>query len=253
MVKPWPKFWQGGDDCEVVHPPVRCAVARARKGARSPVGVLSLGGSCVRRGCGFVPCGSRRLDERRARQVPAPISQVLSWECVGEGAQFNGQTTYPIYAYLVEDSYLQSQDDGVPRGAVGGRYLLFDWDATVPLAEEASRVLTALLGALLLAYGGRFFWGVERAGTPFTAESARRLKGAGGIAIAAAVVPNAVGLLISSLAQTYHLTPVGAWKIGVWNVGVTTGLTLALGVLLIALGIAFDYGVVLQQQDDELL
>lgn len=186
-------------------------------------------------------------------RFPAPISQVLSWECVGEGAQFNGQTTYPIYAYLVEDSYLQSQDDGVPRGAVGGRYLLFDWDATVPLAEEASRVLTALLGALLLAYGGRFFWGVERAGTPFTAESARRLKGAGGIAIAAAVVPNAVGLLISSLAQTYHLTPVGAWKIGVWNVGVTTGLTLALGVLLIALGIAFDYGVVLQQQDDELL
>lgn len=40
---------------------------------------------------------------------------------------------------------------------------------------------------------------------------------------------------------------------GVWEIGAEAGWMLALGMLLIAVGIAFDYGAVLQRQDDELL
>lgn len=99
----------------------------------------------------------------------------------------------------------------------------------------------------------RFFRDIEREGTPFTAAAACRLKSAGLIAVFAVVLSNGVGWLISSLAQTFYLTPVGMWKMGVWEIGAEAGWMLALGMLLIAVGIAFDYGAVLQRQDDELL
>ena len=151
------------------------------------------------------------------------------------------------------DPYRDVADDDSASTESDDRYLLFDWDTSVPAAQEAAEVLTTLMGAFLLLQGVRFFRDIEREGTPFTAAAARRLKSAGRIAAFAVVLSNGAGWLISSLAQTFYLTPVGMWKMGVWEIGAEAGWMLALGMLLIAVGIAFDYGVVLQRQDDELL
>lgn len=186
-------------------------------------------------------------------RFPASIPEVLSWTSVGEGASFNGEVDHPVYGYLVEDPYRDVADDGSVSVGSDGRYLLFDWDLSVPAAQEAADVLTTLMGALLLFQGARFFRDVEREGTPFTVVAARRLKAAGLTAVLAVALSNAAGWLISSLAQTFYLTPVGTWKMGVWEIGAEAGWMLALGLLLFAVGVAFDYGVVLQRQDDELL
>lgn len=186
-------------------------------------------------------------------RFPAAVPEVLSWVSVGEGASFNGEVDHPVYGYLAKDPYRDVADDGSVSTESDDRYLLFDWDKSVPAAQEAADVLTTLMGAFLLLQGVRFFRDIEREGTPFTAAAARRLKSAGRIAVFAVVLSNGAGWLISSLAQTFYLTPAGMWKVGVWEIGAETGWMLALGMLLIAVGIAFDYGVVLQRQDDELL
>ena len=156
-------------------------------------------------------------------RFPAAVPEVLSWVSVGEGASFNGEVDHPVYGYLARNPYRDVTDDGSVSTESDDRYLLFDGDGSVPAAQEAADVLTTLMGAFLLFQGARFFRDIEREGTPFTAAAARRLKSAGLIAVFAVVLSNVAGWLISSLAQTFYLTPVGMWKMGVWEIGAATG------------------------------
>lgn len=201
------------------------------------------------------------MTARAVGRFPAPISDVVNWECVGWGAEFNGLARYPIYTFLAEDPSALSgseQGGGLDGGSSSfktaqGAYLLIDWDGTVPVAVEVYEIVLLLFGVALLVRAARTFHTIEQAGTPFTEESARGVKLAGALAVAAAIVSNVLGILMSSLVYSRYLTPVNEIRLGQWEVGATSFWVLALGVILVVVGVAFEYGVILQRQDDELL
>lgn len=198
---------------------------------------------------------------RAVGRFPAPILDVVNWECVGWGAEFNGRARYPIYTFLAEDpSALSASEQGGGLDgdsssfmAAQGAYLLIDWDGTVPIAVEIHEVTLLLFGVALLVRAARIFHAIEQAGTPFTEESAHGVKLAGVLAVAAAIVSNVLGILMSSFVYSRYLTPVNEIRLGQWEVGATSFWVLAFGAILVVVGVAFEYGVILQRQDDELL
>lgn len=185
-------------------------------------------------------------------RFPAPIPEVLSWDCVGLGANFDSERPWPVYCYLVEDADALLDEDLSAPVSQTKKYLIQNPDGSSPVASEIANTVTWALGSAVLALGVTFFRDVERADSPFGTHAPRRLKVAGAMAIAMGVVPNVAGLLVSSAALTWYTTPVGEWRWGVWECDPASLWLIAAGLFLIAVGVVFEYGSILQKQDDEL-
>lgn len=67
-----------------------------------------------------------------------------------------------------------------------------------------------------------------------------------------AVVPNIVGLAISTWTYNVYLTQ-GQFTWGVWESGVVNGWLIVLGAFVLVMARVFRYGCKLQDQDDRLL
>lgn len=101
-------------------------------------------------------------------------------------------------------------------------------------------VRLVLLGAATLV-GQRALGRVGRTGEPFRAEVARDLLAAAVLVWLSSFVPGCAGLLAAALLRT-------GFAGSVVDLG-----RLALGCALLAVAKVFEYGCILQQQDDELL
>ena len=183
-------------------------------------------------------------------RFPAPIPEVLSWDRVGLGANFDSERPWPVYTYFIEDSHaLWDEDLGIPDPQTR-KYLIENPDGSVPVASEIANTVTWIFGSAVLALGVAFFRDIERAGNPFGTRAPRRLKAAGAMAIAMGVVPNVVGLMVSTAVTSAKYW--GNWVWGVWECDPASLWLIAAGLFLIAVGVVFEYGSILQKQDDEL-
>lgn len=194
---------------------------------------------------GFVLCAIAIALEATAliASFPADIGRVLSWESVGYGTNDAAGMTR-IEGYLVEDKQAGVQ----PETA----YLMFEADGSVPLAGGLARTASLAFGMAVLAVGARFFHRIGLSGRPFERPRARELSIIGALALAAAIVPNAIGLAISTWAyNTYLIQYQFVW--GAWGPGAVDGWLVALGAFVLMMARVFDYGCILQDQDDRLL
>ena len=175
---------------------------------------------------------------------PADIVEVFTWEASGYGFLDATGMSW-VESRLVEDKYV---DD-----PVSGSYLLFEIDGDMPLAKEVATVVSFAFGVAVLAVGARFFRQVAMSGRPFERTRARELLVLAALVVAAAIVPNIVGLAISTWAYNTYAITHGRFTWGVWEPGVVDGLLVVLGVFVLMMARVFRYGCELQEQDDRLL
>lgn len=194
-------------------------------------------------GCALCAIGIALQIGTIAASFPASIGDVFSWESVGYGYN-DAAGISRIEVYLVKDK----RAGFVPDAS----YLLFEADGSMPLASDLARATSLAFGAAVLAVGARFFRRVGSSGRPFERPRARELSAIGLLAIAAAVVPNVVGLAVSTWAtNAYLMWPQFVW--GAWEPGVVNGWLVVLGAFIVMMARVLDYGCVLQEQDDRLL
>ncbi len=174
---------------------------------------------------------------------PADWREVFTWESVGYGYT-DGLGMSHIQGYLVEEPD-ETRDPA-------RSYLMFEADGSVPLAKTYAACASLAFGLGVLAAGERFFRRISISGRPFESPRVRELKVIGVLVVLAAIVPNIVGLAISTWTYNVYLTQ-GQFTWGVWEPGVVNGWLIVLGAFVLMMARVFRYGCKLQDQDDRLL
>lgn len=177
--------------------------------------------------------------------LPARIPQMLGWECVGIGfSDENGLST--IRSYLVEDPDRIWGDDA------SARYELADEAGNIHAAQTAATIASLALGIGMFAVGARCFRHIAQTGKPFERARTREICVLGWVAVAASVVPNLVGLGVATAACNLFYAANG-FEWGPWEPGVVNWWMLVLGIFILLIARIFEYGCILQDQDDRLL
>ena len=174
---------------------------------------------------------------------PADWREVFTWESVGYGYT-DGLGMSHIQGYLVEEPD-ETRDPA-------RSYLMFEADGSVPLAKTYAACASLAFGLGVLAAGERYFRRISISGRPFESPRVRELKVIGVLVVLAAIVPNIVGLAISTWTYNVYLTQ-GQFTWGVWEPGVVNGWLIVLGAFVLMMARVFRYGCKLQDQDDRLL
>ncbi|MDM8302021.1 hypothetical protein [Collinsella tanakaei] len=177
--------------------------------------------------------------------LPARIPEMLDWECVGIGfSDENGLSA--IRSYLVENPDRIWGDDA------SARYELADEAGNIHAAQAAATIVSLAFGIGLFAVGARCFKHVARTGKPFERARTREICVLGWVAVAASVVPNLVGLGVATAAYNLFYAANG-FEWGPWEPGVVNWWMLVLGIFILLIARIFEYGCILQEQDDRLL
>lgn len=178
-----------------------------------------------------------------ASSFPTDWREVFTWESVGYGYT-DGLGMSHIQGYLVDEPD-ESRD---PTRS----YLMFEADGSVPLAKTYAVCASLAFGLGVLAAGERFFRRISISGRPFEPSRVRELRTIGVLVVLAAIVPNIVGLAISTWAYNVYLTQ-GQFTWGMWGPGIVNGWLIVLGAFVLMMTRVFRYGCELQEQDDRLL
>lgn len=174
---------------------------------------------------------------------PTDWREVFTWESVGYGYTDELGMSH-IQGYLVDEP----DESRVPARS----YLMFEADGSVPLAKTYAACASLAFGLGVLAAGERFFRRISMSGRPFESPRVRELNVIGMLVVLAAIVPNNIGLAISTWAYNVYLTQ-GQFTWGMWGPGIVNGWLIVLGAFVLIMARVFRYGCELQDQDDRLL
>lgn len=120
---------------------------------------------------------------------------------------------------------------------------------TAPLPDLVKTLTVGGFELALLALGARFFGRIAKTGEPFRRKRAREL---GAVGVLMVVMSFAPGILLYATMRIGVALLQSSWPIAYGIDAFSYGL-LACGLLVLAFAKVFEYGCILQQQDDELI
>lgn len=120
---------------------------------------------------------------------------------------------------------------------------------TAPLPYMVQALSVGGIEAAALFFGARFFGRIAKTGEPFRQERARELGLVAKLVLVLSIVPCLLMLLTMVIGRALLGS---AWPCS-YEVGLFSYGTLVCGFLLAAFAKVFEYGCILQQQDDELV